>query len=125
MEMNFPHPRQANQAGQKKADYSALIATATSRQATSRTVRALLAAQTERLALTGTLESRISFFAQNGNMRHKLAGGAFLPMAAEHGLAPVAKFESAVNPDDSVNGKCDQLDAVKPELQAAERGTEF
>jgi hypothetical protein len=125
MDMNFPHPSRTNQAGQQKADYSALVAAATSRQATSRTVSALLAARNERVGEVGTLDSRIAFFARRGKHRPNPAHGAFLPAACGNVQAPVAKFESAVNPADSVNGKFKQLDAVKPELQVAERGTEL
>jgi hypothetical protein len=115
MDMNFPHPRQATRAEAQKADYSALIASASSRQATSRTVSALLTAPRMQVDGIDALDSRIAFFAFNATKQRVAVRGAFWP----------AKFESAVNPAGSNKIKCDQSEAVKPELQVAERGTEF
>jgi hypothetical protein len=124
MDMNFPHPSRAAKAGAIKADYFALVATATSRQATSRTVSALLAAPRGVMSEIDALDSRIAFFARNGMGRTVQPRGPFW-LAADSGQAVVpGKFESAVNPDGSNNIKFDQSEAVKPELQVAERGTE-
>lgn len=121
MDMNFPHPRRTNEAGLGKADYFALVATATASQATSRTVSALLAGSNASTAEDDALDCRMAFFGKTGARR---ARGAFLPRAFQSSVQK-EMFESAVNPADSANGKPVQLDAVKPEVQVAERGTEF
>ena len=115
MDMNFPHPRQAIIAGAQKADYFALVASATSRQATSRTVSALLTAPKGQMGEIDTLDRRISFFAMNGGKLGSAVHGAFWP----------AKFESDVNRAGSMYIKVDQSDNIKPESQATEWGTEF
>lgn len=123
--MNFPHPRSGAEAGTTKADYFALVASATSRQATSRTVRALLHGPRDFAGNCDVLESRINFFARHDAKTPRYARGAFLPALRNEFTTPPAKFESAVNLADSTNGKNDQLETVQPELQVAERGTEF
>jgi hypothetical protein len=125
MEMIFPHPRLAIDAGRVKPDYSALVATATSRQATSQTVRALLGSLGGSAGEIGMLESRIEFFAQRKSHSHSGVRGAFLPSLGQHVANGSAKFESVVNYSDSIDGNDIRLGVVKPELQVAERGTEF
>jgi hypothetical protein len=115
MDMNFPHPRRALAAVEQPADYSALVASATSRQATSRTVSALLSAPRGYAEEINALDSRIAFFAFGSGHRRNAVRGAFWP----------TKFESAVNLEDSNNVKFDQLPTIKPELQAVARGTEL
>jgi hypothetical protein len=121
MEMNFPHPRRNAKAWQGKPDYDVLVATATSRQATSQTVSALLAGHRTSDEGSSIIAGRMAFFGRHGTAH---ARGAFLP-SVDDKPAQVHKFESAVNRADSTNGKPIQLDSVKPELQVAERGTEF
>jgi hypothetical protein len=115
MDMNFPHPRRATEAGAQPAEYSALIASAIARQASSHTVSALLTAQRGRVGEIDALDSRMAFFAYPTDKQALHARGAFLP----------AKFESAVNLADSNNVKFNQSQTVKPEYQAAARGTEL
>lgn len=121
MDMSFPHPLRVTKAGLGTANYSALVATATSRQASSRTVSALLTKHRADEREINLMGSRMAFFAHGGRQR---VHGAFLPEAFTVS-AHEQKFESSVNPADSVNGKAIRLDAVKPEVQVAERGTEF
>jgi hypothetical protein len=121
MDMNFPHPRRAKEAGLTKASYFDLVASATASQATSRTVSALLKGSAARLEEIDGLEIRMVFFGKGGLQS---AHGAFLPRTERH-FVQEEKFECAVNPADSVNGKSVCLETVKPELQVAERGTEF
>jgi hypothetical protein len=125
MEMNFPHPRRDAEAGLRKADYASLVASATAVQATSRTVRALLGAPRERVGENDALESRIAFFAKRNGKAPNRAHGAFFP-AYKNGLAAsTAKSETCVNLSSSTNRKDVGLGIVQPELQVAERGTEF
>jgi hypothetical protein len=125
MDMNFPHPRHAAQAGQRKPDYSALIASASHRQAMSPTVRALLRGPGEQTSGMDVLSSRICFFGAGGADVTEPARGSFLPDFTEQLAAPAAKFESAINLAGSTYGKDDALNLAQPELQVAERGTEF
>jgi hypothetical protein len=125
MDMNFPHPRSGAEGGTTKADYIALVTTAMTRQASSCTVRALLNAPDETGAEKDAVESRIKFFAHSDTKTPRYARGAFLPPRQHDIVTPPAKFESAVNLAGSINGKDDQLETVQPELQVAERGTEF
>jgi hypothetical protein len=125
MDMNFPHLRSGEKAGTSKADYNALVASAMTRQASSCTVRALLNAPVVSDGESDGLESRIKFFGRNDARARRHARGAFLPARLFDDAKPKAKFESAVNRADSTNGKDDQLGTVQPELQVAERGTEF
>lgn len=125
MEMIFPHPRRAIDAGRIKPDYSALVATATSRQATSQTVRALLGTTGGKAGEIGMLDGRIEFFAQRKSRGPARVRGAFLPSLSQHAADGSAKFESGVNYSGSIDRNDIQLGVVKPELQVAERGTEF
>jgi hypothetical protein len=125
MEMNFPHPRSGDETGTTRADYFALVASAMSRQATSSTVRALLRGPGNLAGESDILESRINFFARSEARAQRQTRGAFLPSLRNEFTTPPAKFESAVNPADSTNGKNDELETVQPESQVAERGTEF
>jgi hypothetical protein len=125
MDMNFPHPRRGVEAGAQKADYLALVASATAAQATSRTVRALLHGPRVGFEESDILESRINFFAKGGLKLSRHVRGAFLPTFQEKKMALPARFESAVNLADSIYGKVDQLQTVQPESQVTERGTEF
>jgi hypothetical protein len=121
MDMNFPHPRRVKEAGLTKANYFDLVASATASQATSQTVSALLKGSAARLEEVDGLESRMAFFGKGGT---QYVNGAFLPQPELHFIQE-EKFECAVNPADSVNSKFICLETVKPELQVAERGTEF
>jgi hypothetical protein len=125
MDMTFPHSRSGAKIRTTKADYSALVASAMTRQASSSTVRALLNAPMGLGAEADGLESRIKFFARSDAKTRRHARGAFLPVRQIEDSKPAAKAESAVNRADSTNGKDDQLETVQPELQVAERGTEF
>jgi hypothetical protein len=125
MDMNFPHPRSGAEGGTTKADYVALVTTAMTRQASSCTVRALLNALRETGAESDAVESRIKFFAHSDTKIPRYARGAFLPARPYQFATQTAKFESAVNLADSTYSKDDQLETVQPELQVAERGTEF
>lgn len=125
MDMDFPHPRHAESAGTRKTDYSALIATATSRQAASRTVSFLLAAPRLHRGDTHILASRIAYFAQKGGNRAATPRGAFWIAGSAKDPASPAKFELPVNLAGSTNGNSIQSYTVKPEVQVAERGTEL
>lgn len=61
MDMDFPHPRHAARIGLQKADYVSLVASATSRQATSRTVGALQSIGRDHVDETDILGNRIAF----------------------------------------------------------------
>lgn len=121
MEMDFTLSRRKSRPGSGKADYFALVANATAVQATSPTVSALLARQRASVAHVNVMDGRLAFFGQRGTSR---ICGAFLPDQSDRS-DPIEKFEGAVNRSDSANGKFVRLHAIKPELQVAERGTEF
>jgi hypothetical protein len=115
MDMNFPHPRHMSEPEAQTADYSVLVASATSRQAASRTVSALLTVAEGRVGENDQMSGRLDFFAANGGKPVSSACGAFWP----------AKFESAVNPAGSRNIKVDHTVIIRPESQVTERGTEL
>jgi hypothetical protein len=129
MDMDFPHPRHAESAGTRKADYSALVATATLRQATSRTVSALLSAPRLQRGDADVLGSRIAYFAHRSGNRAAAVRGAFWiagsdPQRVQVPASP-AKFELPVNLAGSTNGNSIPSYTIKPEYQVAERGTEL
>ncbi|MEQ1538135.1 MAG: hypothetical protein ABL928_04340 [Sphingorhabdus sp.] len=129
MDMDFPHPRRALSAGSRKADYAALVATATSRQATSQTVSALLSPAGLAQDDTENLVSRIAYFSQRSGNRAATARGAFwIPDSRqldrqESGV--LTKLGLAVNLAGSTNGNSIQSYTIKPDYQVAERGTEL
>ena len=125
MDMDFPHPRRATSAGTQKADYSALVATATFRQATSRTVSALLSAPRAYRDDTDVLGSRIAYFAQRSGRGSAAPRGAFWIAGLDQYPEMPAKFELHVNLADSTNGNSIQSYIINPENQVAERGTEL
>ena len=129
MDMDFPHPRRAESAGTQKADYSALVASATFRQATSRTVSLLLSAPRAYRDDSDVLGSRIAYFAQRSCRGSASPRGAFWIAGSDqqHGqvLASPATFELPVNLADSTNSNSIQSYTIKPELQVTERGTEL
>ena len=125
MDMDFPHPRRAESAGTQSADYSALIATATSRQANSRTVSALLSAPRLGGQDADVLGSRIAYFAKRSGNRAASPRGAFWIAGSDHGSVLQNKFELPVNLAGLTNGNSDQSYTIKPEMQVAERGTEL
>ena len=125
MDMDFPHPRRAASAGTQKADYSALVATATSRQATSRTVSALLSAPHSDGKDADVLGSRIAYFAHRSGNRAASPRGAFwIGGPDDRSVIPV-RAELPVNLADSTNSNSIQSYTIKPELQVTERGTEL
>jgi hypothetical protein len=129
MDMDFPHPRRALSAGSRKADYAALVATATSRQATSQTVSALLSPASLIHDDSENLVSRIAYFSQRSGSRAATARGAFwVPDSRqldrqESGV--LTKLGLAVNLAGSTNGNSIQSYTIKPDYQVAERGTEL
>lgn len=129
MDMDFPHPRRALSAGSRKADYAALVATATLRQATSQTVSALLSPSALAQYDTENLVSRIAYFSQRSGNRAATARGAFwIPDDGrldrqESGV--LTKLGLAVNLAGSTNGNSIQSYTIKPDYQVAERGTEL
>jgi hypothetical protein len=129
MDMDFPHPRRALSAGSRKADYAALVATATSRQATSQTVSALLSPASLIHDDRENLVSRIAYFSQRSGNRAATARGAFwVPDSRqldrqESGV--LTKLGLAVNLAGSTNGNSIQSYTIKPDYQVAERGTEL
>jgi hypothetical protein len=125
MDMDFPHPRHAASAGTQKADYSALVATATLRQATSRTVSFLLSAPRLQRGDADVLGSRIAYFAQRGGNRAATPRGAFWIAGSAKDPASPAKFELPVNLAGSTNSNSIQPYTIKPGDQVAERGTEL
>lgn len=129
MDMDFPHPRHAARTGLRKADYVSLVATATARQATCRTVSALLSAPHQQLGDQGgdsdVLGSRIAFFARTGRTDRMKAKGAFWMSGQDQNPIMPNIFEFPINLTDSTDSNADQLETVKPDLQAAERGTEL
>ena len=129
MDMDFPHPRRAASAGTQKADYSALVATATFRQATSRTVSLLLSAPRAYRDDSDVLGSRIAYFAQRSGRGSATPRGAFwiagLDQQHGHVLASPARFELPVNLAASTNSNSIQSHTINPENQVAERGTEL
>jgi hypothetical protein len=125
MDMDFPHPRHATSAGTRKADYSALIATATLRQANSRTVSALLSAPRLHGGDTDVLGSRIAYFsARSGNRAATPRGAFWITGSDQHSVLP-NKFGLPVNLAGSTNGNSISSYTIKPENQVAERGTEL
>ena len=125
MDMDFPHPRRAESAGTQRSDYSALVASATSRQATSRTVSALLSAPRLGGQDADVLNSRIAYFAQRGGNRAAAPRGAFWIAGSNRELALPNKLGSPVNLAGSTNGNSIQSYIIHPENQVAERGTEL
>ena len=125
MDMDFPHPRRAASAGAQKADYSALVATATFRQASSRTVSALLSAPRLGGDTVDVLGSRIAYFANRSGNYAASPRGAFWIGGSDQSLAIPIRSESPVNLADSTNSNSIQSYTIKPENQVAERGTEL
>jgi hypothetical protein len=125
MDMDFPHPRRAESAGTHKADYSALVATATTRQANSRTVSALLSAPRLGGREASILGSRIAYFAMQSGNRAPSPRGAFWIAGPDKHSAHQNKFELPVNLAGSTNSNSIPSYTIKPELQVAERGTEL
>ena len=125
MDMDFPHPRQAARAGTQQADYTALVATATSRQANSRTVSALLSAPRLNGQDTDVLGSRIAYFSARSGNRATSPRGAFWIAGSNQDSAFPNKFGLPVNLAGSTNGNFSQSYTIKPEMQVAERGTEL
>lgn len=125
MDMDFPHPRHAARTGLQQADYSALVATATARQASSRTVSALLSTRCEAVAEIDMLGSRIAYFAKTGRYNAAMARGAFWMKELDQGSVMPNATELPVNLADSVNSNSIQSDTVKPDVQVAQRGTEL
>ena len=125
MDMDFPHPRRAESAGSHKADYTSLIASATTRQASSRTVNALLSAPRLGGREADTLGSRIAYFAHQGGSCAVSTRGAFWIAGSDHGQKLHNKFELPVNLAGSTNSNSIPSYTIKPELQVAERGTEL
>jgi hypothetical protein len=125
MDMDFPHPRHTAGAGMRQADYSALVATAASRQATSRTVSALLSAPRLQMDDGDALASRMAYFAHRNGKGATTVRGAFWIAGSDPYLAVPNKFESPVNLAGSTNGNSIQSETIKPEYQVAERGTEL
>ena len=125
MDMDFPHPRRALSAGLQNADYAALIATATSRQAASQTVSALLSSARLAQDDADILVSRIAYFSQRSGNRAATARGAFWIAGTNHDSALPNKFGLPVNLAGSTNGNSIQSYTIQSETQAAERGTEL
>jgi hypothetical protein len=125
MDMDFPHPRQAARSGLQQADYAALVASATARQANSHTVSALLSMRCDAVVGTDMLGSRIAFFAKTGRYNAAVARGAFWMKESDQVPNMPNRTESPVNLADSVNSNSIQSDTVKPDVQVAERGTEL
>jgi hypothetical protein len=125
MDMDFPHPRRAESAGMHKADYSALVATATARQATSRTVSALLSAPSLSEKDTDALASRMAYFAERTENRVSFPRGSFWVTSTSNGSATNIKFELPVNLAGSTNSNSIQSYTIQPKFQVAERGTEL
>ena len=125
MDMDFPHPRHAARIGLQKADYVSLVASATSRQATRRTVGALLSIRRDHVDETDILSSRIAFFARTDRNNAAKARGAFWVNGQDQSPNMLNKFELPINLADSANGNSNQSDTVQPEFQVAERGTEL
>ena len=125
MDMDFPHPRRAESAGLQKADYPALVAAATFRQATSRTVSALLS--TPRLGKdeADVLGSRIAYFAERRGTLAASPRGAFWIGGPDDRSALSDRAELPVNLADSTNSNSIQSYIINPEKQVAERGTEL
>jgi hypothetical protein len=125
MDMDFPHPRRTESAGTRKADYSALVASATSRQATSRTASALRSAPRAYRDDSDVLGSRIAYFAQRSGRGSAAPRGAFWIAGLDQHPETPARFELPVNLADSTNSNSIQSYTIKPELQVTERGTEL
>ena len=125
MDMDFPHPRRAESAGTHKADYTALIASATFRQANSRTVSALLSAPRLNGQDADVLGSRIAYFAMRSGNRAASPRGAFWIDGSDKHPGLQHKFELPVNLAGSTNCNSIQSYTRKPEYQVAERGTEL
>lgn len=125
MNLDFPHPRHVGRVESRKADYFALVASATSRQATSRTISALLAAPHGHPGEMDFLGSRIAFFARSDGKCPAIARGAFWISGSDEDADRPANGELPVNREGSTDSNSIQLDTVKPELQETERGTEL
>jgi hypothetical protein len=125
MDMDFPHPRQAERNGLRKADYVTLVASATSRQATSRTVSALLSTPREQAGDVDILGSRIAFFARTGRYDASGAHGAFWMSGQDQCPPIIEKFELPINLADSADRNSNQSYTVNPDVQVTERGTEL
>ncbi len=125
MDMDFPHPRHADGVRTRSADYSALVASAASRQAMSRTVSALMASPRLHRDNADVLGSRIAYFAQRSSNRAATTRGAFWIAGSDQYPVLPNKFESPVNLAGSTNSNSLQSYTIKPEFQVAERGTEL
>lgn len=123
--MDFPHPRNSARAETRYADYSALVATATSRQAASLTVSALLSGPILNRGDADVLGSRIAYFAERSGNRVASPRGAFWIARSDQCPAMSNKFELPVNLAGSTNGNSNQSYTIKPEYQTAARSTEL
>lgn len=109
----------------RKTDYSALVASATAQQATSRTISALLSVPRVENGVTDVLGGRIAFFAQASGSRANGARGAFWIYGPDQGSQMPNKMTLPVNLAGSTKGNLTELETVEPELQVAEWGTEL
>jgi hypothetical protein len=126
MDMDFPHPRNAKQAGEKHADYSALIASAISRQASSKTVGAMLTSAGAVADGRDFIGRRIAFFGQSAaDAKQRNVFGAFWNVGDDTPRGAAAKFELPVNPDGSTKGNSKEQLCVTPEKQETPWGTEL
>jgi hypothetical protein len=126
MDMDFPHPRKAVMAGERKADFKSLIASATARQATSRTVSAMLSPDAAVRDRRDFMGGRIAFFAlAEPGKRRQCASGAFWMDGADNVSDASAKIELPVNLEGSTKGNANARETVMPALQDTKWGTEL
>ena len=103
MEMTFPHKAARQDSVIGRIDHNAMFAAVMSRQANSRTVRALRQAEHTQLVPGDNAEQRIHYFA-NHTCQKTAACGAFWGNARTK-----QNFESSVNQADSTNIKDHEL----------------
>lgn len=123
MDMNFLHPRKGKRTGDNKAQFAALVATATARQATSLTVGAMMNRSSAYQQDADILGSRIAFFAQDSVVaRKQTKGGSFWSL--DQGIVQ-ENAELPVNLSGSTKGNEEERDYTAPETQGAQWGTEL
>ena len=126
MDMDFPHPRKAAQAGQQKSDYISLVASATARQANSRTVCAMLTTKAGQRDGRDFMGSRIAFFASSTpGQRGQFVGGAFWTGDTAQQSSPQKETLISVNLADSTKGNADGAEQDMPAMQGTKWGTEL
>jgi hypothetical protein len=120
MNLDFPHPRQRATMQVRRSNFAALVAVASARQTTSRTVQSMISLAELPQAEMDPLHGRIAYFAKSRLLQAHGVYGAFSPECCK----TQENHESAVNPAGSTYRKSDPLNPVLPVDGHEPRGME-